>query len=60
MKKFKSKKINWMTELKHRCDHPDDYLRLYFDILDRPYYSCQKCGSNIDIEENRDQKSLWE
>lgn len=66
MKKIKSTKIKWMTELKHYCDHPEDYLKLYFDILDKPYYFCQKCGTDISIEEkdnkyqDRDQKSLWE
>lgn len=51
-----------MTEVKERCDHPKEFLNLYFDILDRPYYSCEKCGSDISVNEkhDRDQKSLWE
>lgn len=53
-----------MTELKTKCDHPDDDLTLGFDLLDRPYYSCQKCGSDISVEEkhsrdkHKDQKTL--
>lgn len=51
-----------MTEIKSRCDHPKDCLNLYFDILDRPYYSCEKCGSDISVSEknDREQRSLWE
>lgn len=62
MKRFKPKRIRWMTELKSRCDHPSDDLILNFDLLDRPYYYCQKCGYDISIDEKNDrlQKSLWE
>lgn len=56
------KRVRWMTEIKSRCDHPKDCLNLYFDILDRPYYSCEKCGSDISVSEknDREQRSLWE
>jgi hypothetical protein len=51
-----------MTEVKSNCDHPDEYMDLYFDILDRPYYSCKKCGSDISVNDkkSREQQSLWE
>jgi rRNA maturation endonuclease Nob1 len=62
MKRFNPKKIRWMTELKSRCDHPDEYLVLHFDILDKPYHSCKKCGSDISTndKQDRERKSLWE
>jgi hypothetical protein len=61
--KKQPKRIRWMTEIKSRCDHPSDSLNLYFDLLDRPYYYCQKCECDIAVDEknkNREQKSLWE
>lgn len=63
MRRFKPKKIRWMTELKSRCDHPSETLNLHFDLLDRPYYYCAKCESDISVDEkrrDREQKSLWD
>ena len=45
------KRVRWMTETKSRCDHPENYRKLDFDLLDRPYYYCQKCDSDLSIEE---------
>ena len=41
------KRVRWMTEVKERCNHPKDCRTLNFDLLDRPYYHCTKCDSDI-------------
>lgn len=40
-----------MTEVKSRCDHPKDCRNLNFDLLDRPYYYCTKCDSDVSVYE---------
>jgi len=40
-----------MTEVKERCNHPKDCRTLNFDLLDRPYYHCTKCDSDISTYE---------
>jgi hypothetical protein len=40
-------KVPWMTELPERCDHPNEYLKMEFDMLDQPYWQCQKCGYSM-------------
>ena len=54
--------MKWMTEVKSRCDHPDEYLILHFDFYEKPYYSCKKCEFDISIDDKKDRnyKSLWE
>jgi hypothetical protein len=43
-----------MTEVKSRCDHPKDCRNLNFDLLDRPYYYCTKCESDVSVDEAKE------